>query len=54
MVYSLDILYFKRAYAIIAIVFANLTTIVKPNTSAAYILNQHLQLITSSSLQWVR
>ena len=26
---------------------------VRPDSSAAYILNQHLQLLTSTSLRWV-
>ena len=39
---------------VVLILISNFTSIVKPNTSATYILNKHLQLVTSSSLQWVR
>ena len=29
------------------------TTVVRPDSSAVYILNEHLQLVTSTSLRWV-
>ena len=43
----------KYACVITGMLIANFT-IVEPNTSATYILNQHLQLVTSSSLKWVK
>lgn len=44
----------KYACVITGMLIANFTSIVEPNTSATYILNQHLQLVTSSSLKWVK
>ena len=32
----------------------SLCVMVKPDSSAVYILNEHLQLVTSTSLRWVR
>lgn len=40
--------------ASIFIILSDSTATVRPDSSAVYILNEHLQLVTSTSLRWVR
>ncbi len=38
---------------LLVFILASISGLVSPDSSAVYILNEHLQLVTSTSLKWV-